>query len=491
MTLLLVTLLVQDDVASLVERLASDSVEVRTAAEAKLKELAPKNVARLRALHDSSPDADVKTRLLAVLRAEPAYADALAKELVSDKETMRSHAIDELAAMPAHAKRLLLPLVNSADCGAQARAALRRALGDTLVDGCLVEFEAEAPEVGLNEPVRVRAVVTNVGAGPVELRVPLLAQVAVTWPGGAYLWGDDSRGKKMSLAPGERRDETIALEPRPTPGHHVIEGWMSIVRGRKAPVIVKEAQAPDAVARKVDRCIQAFVAAATDLREKRVEGYASLLRPYEDIVEIGIKAFDALAPHYGHKDPFVRDRVLALAARLGGDQARPALEKGLDDPEAGVRQAAIHGLSTIRIAASRAKVLARFEDPVSTVRYAALEAMAADPAADVTDALLARLKDEAADVRVTAAERLADRGRDAGIAVLVADGVSSTSESYYLTAIAALEKLTGKSFGKVEMSGFLSDMNEILRISRENEAVRRKWLKWWDEEGSARYANRK
>ena len=73
---------------------------------------------------------------------------------------------------------------------------------------------------------------------------------------------------------------------------------------------------------------------------------------------------------------------------------------------------------------------------------------------------------------------------------MINDGLMAESEFmqfFHLSAIPALEKITGKSFGSCSNARVISSMRKAKKVSDENERIRKAWLTWWEKEGKKKY----
>ena len=111
-------------------------------------------------------------------------------------------------------------------------------------------------------------------------------------------------------------------------------------------------------------------------------------------------------------DPVPRQRAAEAMSALGGVEARPALEQGLDDPMDPVRLACVDGLRKLG-AGEAIQPLARLlrEDAVWEIRARAARALGGSDAPEAISALEAALDDPNEFVRSAAAHALRmDRG---------------------------------------------------------------------------------
>ena len=142
-------------------------------------------------------------------------------------------------------------------------------------------------------------------------------------------------------------------------------------------------------------------------------------------------------------EPGVRRMAVSLLARLRPADAMAALARALDDDDAGVRRAAIDGLSDSGLGGAAVDaVAARLDDTDEQVRAAAvravsrhegagfrtrLEAMAGDPSLAVRAAVAVALDDPTGSRRGLLATLLADRSPDVRQAALEAAAMGGTA----------------------------------------------------------------
>ena len=171
-----------------------------------------------------------------------------------------------------------------------------------------------------------------------------------------------------------------------------------------------------------------------------------------------------------------------------GAEGREELLGGLSDADPQVRKMCVEALATPAAAETLGALLPMMRDPDLWVRVEAIQAVATSDDVRVVPALVAALDDEDAYVRQWAAMALAEKGNGKGVRILLSALEADPAQNAFLV-VAALDKLTGFSLGKAEMPFLHSTDDRIDEAIATNKTLAKRWLEWWDKDGSRQYGD--
>ena len=183
---------------------------------------------------------------------------------------------------------------------------------------------------------------------------------------------------------------------------------------------------------------------------------------------------------------YLRAVSAKMIGRLKDREGIPELTRGLLDESEKVRRQCVEALRVFHAAETLDALLPMVDDPAPWVRIEAYGALATFDDERAKSALRRGLEDAHEYARLSTAEHLADLGDAAGMEVLI-EALRRDACGHAFSATDALESLTGRSFGDAGMPLLLSDMDQIEESAKACDEIAAKWIRWWEDEGRARY----